>query len=154
MFRGAIPIALNQFAYWTLFCSHYIFLKNKFFLFWIYNDFGYDYCKFVMMSICHLAASGIAYPFYFVREMVDVWPKERGGFCTWNNNYRQCIKWGLTNMDLQFFNLLRGWSMWQQRYGIPYFIAIWFADKFGMMSNCNEAYNSLETQFPIFSENV
>jgi hypothetical protein len=28
------------------------------------------------------------------------------------------------------------------------------ADSLGMMSNCNEAFNSLETQFPIQSESV
>ena len=57
-------------------------------------------------------------------------------------------------MDMQFYNYFRGYVTWQKRYGIPYFIAIWMADNLGMMSNCNEGYNSLETQFPIFSESV
>ncbi len=30
-----------------------------------------------------MIASFVSYPAYFVREMVDIWPKERGGHCTW-----------------------------------------------------------------------
>lgn len=104
------------------------------------------------MAGSHVLASIVSYPVYQSREMVDVWPKERGGFCTWNNSYRQCWKWMLTNMDMQYYNWFRGHTQWQARYGIPYFIAIWMADSLGMMSNCNEAWASLETQFPIFSE--
>lgn len=133
-------------------CSHYNWLKNKFFLFWTYNDISYDWCKFVYMSISHVAASIVSYPAYFVREMVDVWPKERGGFCTWNNSYKQCFKWMITNMDMQLYNWFRGHTMWQARYGVPYFIGFWYADNYGMMSNCNEAWASIETQFPIYSE--
>ena len=154
LFKGAFPLALNQFMYWTMFVTNYIWMKNKLYLFWTYNDFSYEWCKFIFMCIAHTAASIVAYPAYFTREMVDIWPKERGGFCTWNNNYRQCFKWMVTNMDMQFYNYFRGFTQWQKRYGLHYFIAIWMADSLGMMSNCNEAYNSLETQFPIFSEST
>jgi hypothetical protein len=112
LMKGGFPLAMNQFLYWTLFSSHYIFLKNKFFLFWTYNDFSYDWCKFVFMSISHTVASIIAYPAYFTREMVDIWPKERGGFCTWNNSYRQCAKWMIVNLDLQGYNYMRNFSQW------------------------------------------
>lgn len=145
---------MNQFFYWTTFSAIYIFMKNKFFLLWEYNDISYDWCKFCFMAFAHGVGSMVAYPAYFTREMVDIWPKERGGFCTWNNSYRQCFKWMVTNMDMQFYNYFRGFAQWQRRYGIPYFVAIWMADNLGMMSNNNEAYNSLETQFPIFSESV
>jgi len=154
LFKGAFPLATNQFLYWTVFMTHYIFLKNKFFLFWTYNDFSYEWCKLIFMGGSHILASTIAYPAYFTREMVDLWPKERGGHCTWNNNYRQCFKWMVTNMDMQFYNYFRGMAQWQKRYGVPYFIGIWMADTLGMCSNCNESYNSLETQFPIFSEST
>ena len=101
---------MNQFLYWTIFCQHYIFMKNKFFLMWTYNDFNYEWCKFLFMGAAHMLASVVAYPAYFTREMVDLWPKERGGFCTWNNNYRQCFKWMITNMDMQFYNYFRGFT--------------------------------------------
>jgi K+-transporting ATPase A subunit len=57
-------------------------------------------------------------------------------------------------MEMQYYNWFRGYSTWIQRYGIPYYVALWMADSLGMMSNCNESFNSLETQFPIFSESV
>ena len=154
LFRGGFPLVANQFAFWTTYMTLYNWLKNKLFLFWVYNDFSYEWCKFLFHTFSFGFASAIAYPAYYTREMVDLWPKERGGFCTWNNSYRQCFKFMVENMELQFYNCLRGYSGWFKRYGLNYYIALWVADSLGMMSNCNEAYNSLETQFPIFSESV
>jgi hypothetical protein len=51
----------------------------------------------------------------------------------------------VSNMELHYYNYLRGMSGWMKRYGIQYYVALWMADTLGMMSNCNEAYNSLET---------
>ena len=129
-------------------------MKNKFMFLWVYNDIPYELCKVGFMGISFSAASAMSYPLYYVKEMVDVWPKERGGNCTWNNNYRQCIKWMVENMDTHYFNYLREYSLWFKRYGILYLIGFWISDSIGMHSNCNEAYNSLETQFPNFSESV
>lgn len=154
LFKGGFPIIMNQAMFWMVYVNLYIFLKNKFFLMWVYNDLSYDWVKACYMGFSFGVASFVAYPAYMTREMVDLWPKERGGFCTWNNNYRQCFRWMMVNMDMQFYNFFRGYSVWIQRYGAPYFLALWMADTLGMMSNCNEAYNSLETQFPIFSESV
>lgn len=47
LFKGGFPLALNQFAFWTTYVNFYIFLKNKCFLFWVYNDISYDWCKFL-----------------------------------------------------------------------------------------------------------
>jgi hypothetical protein len=88
LFRGGFPLATNQLLYWWAFVSNYIFMKNKFFLLWTYNDFSYEWCKFCFMSIAHFLASVVSYPAYHCREMVDLWPKERGGHCTWQNSYR------------------------------------------------------------------
>jgi hypothetical protein len=63
-------------------------LKNKNFHFWVYQDFSYEYMKCLHMAFSFGVASSVAYPFYYIREMVDLWPKERGGHCTFNNNYR------------------------------------------------------------------
>jgi len=152
LFRGGFPLWTNQVFFWSSYMCFYMFLKNKYFFLWVYNDFSYDWCKFCFHTFSFGAASALAYPMYYTREMVDLWPKERGGFCTWNNSYRQCFKWMVTNMDMQFYNLLRGYMGWMKTYGITYYIALWMADSMGMMSNCNEAWNSLESQFPIFSE--
>lgn len=96
----------------------------------------------------------MAYPFYFTREMVDLWPKERGGHCTWNNSYRKCAKWMIENVDQLYFNYLSGYTTWVRRYGLSYMIAFWVADNLGMFSNCNEPWSSLEQQFPISVESV
>jgi hypothetical protein len=107
-----------------------------------------------MMSISFIVASIASYPAYFAREMVDIWPKERGGHCTWDNSYRSCMKWMIEYMDMLYFNYMAGYTRWFKRYGAGYFIGIWVADSLGMFSNCNESYGSLETQFPISSESV
>jgi len=88
LFRGNFPIVASSFMFWTSFFTFYSWAKNKFFFLWTYNDFPYNYIKGGMMGISFALASCAAYPFYFIREMVDIWPKERGGHCTWNNNYR------------------------------------------------------------------
>lgn len=121
---------------------------------WTYNDFNYDYIKALNLGFSFACASFIAYPFYFTREMVDIWPKERGGHCTWNNSYRQCAKWMIENMDQMYFNYLSGYTTWIRRYGLTYCIALWMADTLGMFSNCNEAWASIEQQSPISSESI
>ena len=138
LFKGGFPLATNQFMFWVTYVNFYMFLKNKFFLFWTYNDISYNWCKLLFQSGAFCLAAMVAYPAYMTREMVDMWPKERGGFCTWNNSYRQCFKWMVVNMDLQFYNYQRGLSRWMYRYGAQYFVGLWVADNMGMMSNCNE----------------
>lgn len=104
------------------------------------------------MGVSFAIASVIAYPAYYTREMVDLWPKERGGHCTWNNEYRKCFKWQVENMDMLGYNYLTGYWTWVKRHGALYLGALWIADNLGMMSNCNEGNGSLEAQFPIYSE--
>ena len=83
-----------------MFGFSYIYLKNKFFLFWIYNDFKYEFVKLAFIGAAHFMSTVVSYPWYMIREMVDLWPKERGGHCTWNNSYRECAKWfGLGSPD-------------------------------------------------------
>ena len=97
-------------------------------------------------------ASAVAYPAYYTREMVDLWPKERGGHCTFDNNYRKAFKWQVENMDMLYYNFMPGYWTWVKRHGVLYIGALWLADNLGMMSNNNEALHSLEVQFPIFTE--
>lgn len=96
------------------------------------------------MVFCFGTASAVAYPAYYTREMVDLWPKERGGHCTWNNNYRQCFKWMVENMDILGINYLTNYMGWVKRYGPLYFGGLWMADTLGMMSNVTEVHNGLE----------
>lgn len=154
LFKNGFPIITSHFVFFTTFFTYYSWAKNKFFFLWVYNDFSYEYIKFFMMSFAFTLAGFMAYPFYFTREMVDIWPKERGGHCTWNNSYRQCARWMLENMDMWYYNFLSGYMRWVKRYGLTYFIGFWVADNLGMFSNNNESHNSLEVQFAISSESV
>jgi hypothetical protein len=144
IFRGGFPIAVNQWLFWVTYLTLYTWDKNKFFYLWVYNDFNYEWCKLVNMGFSFAVASTIAYPAYYTREMVDLWPKERGGHCTFNNNYRQCFKWMVENMDLHSYNYLTNYVQWVRRYGILYLGGLWMADSLGMMSNVNEVFNGLE----------
>jgi hypothetical protein len=107
-----------------------------------------------MMAIAFGLASFMAYPLYFTRTMVDLWPKERGGHCTWKNSYRECAKWMILHMDQFYINFLAGYTQWFRRYGISYFIALWTADNLGMFSNVSEPYLSMDSMFPISAESV
>jgi hypothetical protein len=118
----------------------------------MYQDFSYDYCKAINMGVSFGIASTIAYPAYYTREMVDLWPKERGGHCTWNHSYKQCFAWMVENMDTIGYNYLNGYWAWVRKYGAMYLVGLWCADTLGMMSNSNEGFNSLEYQYPEFSE--
>jgi solute carrier family 25 oxoglutarate transporter 11 len=154
LFKGGFPLISHAYVFWTTYFTLYSWAKDKFFYLWVYNDFGYNFIKAGMMSIAFLMSSWLAYPLYFTREMVDIWPKERGGHCTWNNNYRQCAKWMIENMDMMYYNYLSGYWGWVRRYGAGYFIGLWMADNLGMFTNNSDAHNSLEVQFPISSESV
>jgi hypothetical protein len=154
LFKGGFPLISSAWVFWTGYFTLYSWAKNKFHFLWTYQEFGYNYIKWGMMTIAFALSSIMAYPFYFTREMVDVWPKERGGHCTWNNSYRQCAKFMIENMELLYYNFLSGYWSWMRRYGVGYYIGLWLADNYGMFSNCNEAWASLEVQFPISSEYV
>ena len=93
LFRGGAPLAANQWMFWTTFCTIYTFHKNKYFYLWLYQGFSYEYIKLINMFVSFGIASTLAYPLYYAREMVDIWPKERGGHCTWNNSYKKCFRW-------------------------------------------------------------
>ena len=62
--KGGWPIATNQFFFWTLFMGSYIYMKNKFYLLWVYNDFPYNLCKAQFIGLAFLFASAVSYPFY------------------------------------------------------------------------------------------
>lgn len=88
LFKGGLPIITHAYLFWTTWFTTHTWMKNKFYFFWVYNDYNYNYCKAIMLGLTFGISSVIAYPAYYAREMVDLWPKERGGHCTWNNNYR------------------------------------------------------------------
>lgn len=87
LFKGGLPVAVHAFFFYIGFFSVYGYLKNKSFWTWTYHEFNYNYIKTGNMIAAFIWGTVFSYPFYHVREMVDLWPKERGGHCTFNNSY-------------------------------------------------------------------
>lgn len=56
---------------------------------WRVGEVPYLPVKLFMLTFSSWLACIFSYPWAVTaREMVDFWPKEKGGKCTWNNNYR------------------------------------------------------------------
>ena len=121
---------------------------------WVANDFNYNYCKAIFFAITWPLASICSFPFLAGREMVDLWPKERGGHCTWENSYRQNSRWMVLNMEYFYTNYMVGYWTWMRRQGFAIMVSLWMADSFGMFTTANEPIGSIETQFPIESESL
>ena len=97
-------------------------------------------------------ASFVAYPCLFVREMVDLWPKERGGHCTFNNSYSQGFKFMVQDMEWLYFNFMANYWTWFRRQGAMILISLWVADSLGMLDPVTECLHSLENMSPIANE--
>jgi len=132
----------------------YAFLKNKFFFFWVYHDFPYWYIKLFNFVAAWTFGWGVAYPFHYARELVDLWPKERGGHCTWNNSYSTSIRWMFENIDILYTNFFANYWTYMVRKGIPIWIMMWMLDNNGFFTNSMDNHLSLETMFPISMESV
>lgn len=79
LFRGALPIMGRDYFFYTFFCGIYVWLKNKLFFLWLYNDFSYSFIKGINFGFAFTIGWLLAYPWHFSRELVDIWPKEKGG---------------------------------------------------------------------------
>ena len=154
LFKGSFPIIARDYVFYTLFCSVYTFFKNKFFFFWVYHDFPYSYIKTLNFFGAWTIAWGIAYPFHYAREMVDLWPKERGGHCTWGNSYSTNFRWMFENIDILYTNFFANYWTYMVRKGIPIWIMMWMLDNNGFFTNSMDPHLSLETMLPISMEGV
>lgn len=154
LFRGGMPIAIRDFFFYSFFSGFYAWLKNKMFFLYIYHEFSYNYVKFFNFAVSFAVGWLVAYPFHFSRELVDLWPKERGGHCTWGNQYNGAIRWMMDNLDILFTNFFPNFWTYMVRKGIPIAIMLWVLDNQGFYTNSSDTHLGLETQFPIFMESV
>lgn len=154
LFRGGLPICARDYFFYTFFCGTYVWLKNKLFFFWVYHDFPYNYMKTLLMLGSWTVAWGVAYPFHYARELVDLWPKERGGHCTWGNSYNNCFRWMMENLDILYTNFFANYWVFMVRKGFPIFTMMWMLDNVGFFTNSMDPHLSLETMFPISMESV
>jgi len=153
LLKGGLPIVIRDGIFFSFFFSIYAWLKNKLFFLWVYNDFSYEWIKLLMMTFSWGMGCLASYPAYFAREMVDLWPKERGGHCTWNNSYYNAIMWAYHNQDLFFTNYFAGYTNYMVKKGIPVFIAVWMADNIGMFTNVSDSHYAFESVWPTLMEN-
>lgn len=98
------------------------------------TEWPYDLTKFMCATFSTYLACVFSYPFGIMsRQMVEMWPKEKGGVCTFQGNYRKAMVWlwyhdYSSNMFPGFMNNY----FWRQA---PWmFSALWIADSFGMFT--------------------
>lgn len=75
-----------------------------------------------------------SYPFAVTaKNMIDFWPKEKGGVCTWNNNYRSAAVWlWYHEFGSNYFAGMFNNYFWKH---LPWmFTTLWVADNFGMFT--------------------
>lgn len=101
-----------------------------------------------------MVATFLSYPAHYSRELVDLWPKERGGYCTWGNNYFNAIKWMYNNIDIIFTNFFPNWTVYMARKGIPSLLMIWMLDNQGFFTNSADANLSMDTMTMGYMESI
>jgi solute carrier family 25 oxoglutarate transporter 11 len=145
LFKGGLLIYAgnSMFTSWCFF--FYTWIKNKLFFLWVYNDIPYSWVKLFAMSFGFTAGSIVGYPFYRLKEIIDTWPKERGGHDTFEGSYYNALKWYRQNFDSYHTVLMQGYWKWFTRKGIIFFLAMWQADNLGLFTNYQANYNSFET---------
>ena len=124
------------------------------FFLWVYQDFPYAFVKTFNFTVSFAIGWLFAYPWHYARELVDIWPKEKGGNCTFGNSYNQAIRWMFDNVDILFTNFFPNFWVHMVRKGIPIYLMIWILDNEGFYTNSADNHLSLETQFPVFMESV
>lgn len=144
LFKGGLLIYLGNafFSSWAF--SMYTWLKNKSFFLWVYNDIPYNFCKFCNISIAFGAGSMFGYPFYQLKNMLDNWPKERGGRCTFEGSSWNAFKWLRINYENYTTTLMSGYWLWFRKQGAIFLIAMWLADNYGIFTNNMTDYNTID----------
>jgi len=72
----------------------YDFVKDKASWIWRVGDVPYLPCKMSIAAFSSYLTCVLTYPWaVMAREMIEYWPKEKNGVCTWNGNYRKAMVW-------------------------------------------------------------
>lgn len=122
----------------------YTWLMNKLFFLWIYNDFPYSFVKFWVLNLSFAFGSFVGYPFYFMKNAVETWPKERGGHDTFKGSYYNAFKFMSQNFDIFSTTFFEGYWTWFRTRGIILYLAWWHADNVGLLNNYRTDFNSIE----------
>lgn len=77
------------------------------------------------MNISITIGSIMGYPFYFLKEMIDNWPKERGGKSTFGGSYWAAARFFRLNMCDYNTNYMDGfWRFFRKNAGIFYIVSL------------------------------
>lgn len=134
LFKNTFPFVMRNFlhTFTLLFTYDFVIDKLGTVTFRQSHNWPYDFTKFLAITLSCYLSCVFSYPWAVtIREMVDFWPKEKGGVCTFQNNYRKAAVW-----------------LWYHDYGSNYFpgfvnnyfwrnapwmfVSLWIADTMGM----------------------
>lgn len=135
LFKNCFPFLMrNFFQTLTLFYT-YDYLKDKFgTVTFRSGDWPYWLTHGMISFISIYFACVFSYPWAVtIREMVDFWPKEKGGVCTFDNNYRKAAIWlWYHDFGSNYFPGFFSNYVWRQA---PWMAAsLYMADKMGMFT--------------------
>jgi len=144
LFKGGLPICLGNAIFTSWAFTMYTWIKNKTAFIWVYNDIPYNWVKFANIFISFSVGSIMGYPYYRIKTLMDNWPKERGGRCTFQGSYWNAAVWLRLNYENYTTNLMTGYWSWFRREGSILLIAFWIADNYGIFTNYMTDYNTID----------
>ncbi len=90
------------------------------------SNSGKVFITYSNLNIAFAIGSLFGYPFYQVKNMLEQWPKERGGHCTWEGSYWNAVKWLRINYENYNTNMYTGYWHWFRTKGIIFYLVIVF----------------------------
>jgi solute carrier family 25 oxoglutarate transporter 11 len=135
LFKNCFPLLMRNFFQTATMMYSYDWLKDKFgTVTFRMSDFPYALTKSIIAFVSVYFACVFSYPFAVtIKEMVDLWPKEKGGVCTFQGNYRKAAVWlWYHDFGSNYFPGFMNNYFWRQA---PWmFTSLWIADKLGMFT--------------------
>lgn len=144
LWKGGLPTYLGNAQFTGSVFWAYTWLKNKAFFLWVYNDINYSWVKFNILNFSMACGAFFGYPFYYMQEMMEIWPKERGGKCTFNGSYLNALKWYRSFHDIYQVNMMEFYWNWFRRRGVIFYLAMWEADNMGLFTNNLSDVNTID----------
>jgi len=135
LFKNCFPFLMRNFFQTSTLFFMYDWLKDKFGgVTYRMSDFPYALTKSIIAFFSVYFACVFSYPWAVtIREMVDLWPKEKGGVCTFQGNYRKAAVWlWYHDFGSNYFPGFMNNYFWRQA---PWMLtSLWIADKLGMFT--------------------
>ena len=86
--------------------------------------------------------------------MIDEWPAEKGGHCTFNRSYAKAMQWQFNHLESVYTNFFQNFWRDMPRHGFPFLIAAWYADNMGLLNpSCHELWGG-ETYWATIIDDV